>query len=296
VIRSIAPDELEWFIASSYEFLGHSDPRGFARRAVRSVRDPEAEAENSLILFSEGDVPLAGAYVVAPEPEDDDQNLYLSNLWFKHDAADLQRLIEGLLERFDHEAVHCPLYNFSEAKLRLVAPVFEALGFERKHAYDLEFDLAELPPLGLPLVLEAWSEENDGRFREVFREAEGFEPSERFWAWLKRWRGPFRPDLWFIACETLDQPSIGYAFYGMYQDGVDGLYYLTAAGVKAEYRGSSEMLRRLLISSMQELAARSPFGRIQTLITQRDPKLINILESLGFRTQSAYPAYVRQPR
>ncbi|ADI13938.1 hypothetical protein [Truepera radiovictrix] len=295
MIRSIAPDELEWFIASSYDFLGHSDPRAFARRAVRSVHDPGAEAERSFILFSEGDVPLAGAYVRAPEQDGDDQNLYLSNLWFKRDAEDLRTLVGKLLERFEHEAVHCPLYNFSPEKLALVAPALEALGFEKRQAFDLEFDLAELPPLGLPLVLEAWSEERDDLFQETFRRAEGFSPSETFWAWLKRWRGPFHPNLWFLAFETLDQEPVGYACYGLYQDGVDGQYYLTAAGVAAEYRESSEMLRRLLLSSMQELAARSPFGRIQTLITQRDPKLIEILQSLGFEVRGTYPAYVKQP-
>ncbi len=296
MIRSTSPDELEWFIASSYEFLGHSDPRAFARRAVRAVHDPVAEADRSFILFAAGDVPLAGAYVRAPEQDGDDQNLYLSNLWFKRDAKDLERLVGELLARFHHEAVHCPLYNFSPEKLALVAPALEALGFERRQAFDLEFELAELPPLGLPLVLEAWSEEKDDLFRETFRRAEGYAPSETLWAWLKRWRGPFHPNLWFVACETLDQDPIGYAFYGLYQDGVDGVYYLTAAGVAAEYRESSEMLRRLLISSMQELAARSPFGRIQTLITQRDPKLIEILQSLGFETKGTYPAYVKQPR
>lgn len=231
----------------------------------------------------------------APEQDGDDQNLYLSNLWFKRDAEDLRTLVGKLLERFEHEAVHCPLYNFSPEKLALVAPALEALGFEKRQAFDLEFDLAELPPLGLPLVLEAWSEERDDLFQETFRRAEGFSPSETFWAWLKRWRGPFHPNLWFLAFETLDQEPVGYACYGLYQDGVDGQYYLTAAGVAAEYRESSEMLRRLLLSSMQELAARSPFGRIQTLITQRDPKLIEILQSLGFEVRGTYPAYVKQP-
>ena len=65
MIRSIASDELEWFLATSYEFLGHSDPRAFAGRSVRALRDPVLEADRSFILFAEGDVPLAGAYVAA---------------------------------------------------------------------------------------------------------------------------------------------------------------------------------------------------------------------------------------
>ncbi len=296
MIRSIAPDELEWFLASSYDFLGHSDPRAFARRSVRAFHDLSAEADRCFILFARGDVPLAGTYVRAPEPEDDDQNLFLSNLWFKGAAADLTRLLRELLDKFDHEAVHCPLYNVSPARLSALAPALSDLGFEQRQAVDLEFDLSELPPLGLPLVLEAWSEENDEHFQGVYEQGEGSTPSEAFWAWLKRWRGPFQPNLWFLASEALDQEPVGYAFYGVLQDGIDGVYYLTTAGVLAEHRDSSEMLRRLLISSMQELAAQSPFARIQTLVTQRDPKLIDILESLGFERRGSYPVFVKQPR
>jgi hypothetical protein len=296
VIRSIAPDELEWFIASSYAFLGHSDPRAFARRSVRRFHDPMLEADRSYILFSPGDVPLAGVYVLAPEPEDDDQNLYLSNLWFRESAADLTQLLRELLRKFEHEAVHCPLYNVSPKRLEELTPALTALEFEARQAYDLEFELADLPPLGVPLVLEAWSEENDERFQKIFEHGEGFAPSEAFWAWLKRWRGPFQPNLWFLASETIDQEPVGYAFYGLTHEGIDGVYYLTAAGVLAEYRDSSEMLRRLLISSMAELAAQSPFGRIQTLVTQYDPKLIHILQSLGFEQKGAYPVFVKQPK
>ena len=296
MIRSTSPDELEWFLASSYEFLGHSDPRAFARRSMRAVHDPLGEADKCFILFAPGDVPLAGAYVQAPEPEDDNQNLYLSNLWFKSRAEDLKKLLEQLLDRFDHEAVHCPLYNVSPARLERLAPALTALGFEGRQAVDLEFDLAELPPLGAPLVLEAWSEESDEQFRSVFEQGEGFAPSEAFWAWLKRWRGPFYPNLWFLASATLDQEPVGYAFYGVLEDSIDGVYYLTAAGVLAQHRDSAEMLQRLLLSSMQELAARSPLARIQTLVTQRDPKLVRILESIGFEQRGSYPVFVKQPR
>ena len=296
MIRSTSPDELEWFLASSYEFLGHSDPRAFARQSMRAFHDPAGEAENSFILFAPGDVPLAGAYVQAPEPEEDDQNLLLSNLWFKRDAADLRALLEHLLDKFDHEAVHCPLYNVSPTRLEMLGPVLTALGFEGRQAVDLEFDLAELPPLGTPLVLEAWSEESDEQFQSVFEQGEGFRPSEAFWAWLKRWRGPFHPNLWFLASATLDQEPVGYAFYGVLEDSIDGVYYLTAVGVLAEHRDSAEMLQRLLLSSMQELAARSPFARLQTLVTQRDPKLVRIMESIGFEQRGSYPVFVKQPK
>lgn len=296
MIRSIAPDELEWFLAAAYAFLDHSDPRAFAQRSMRAVHDLSAEADRCFILFAPGDVPLAGAYLRAPEPEDDDQNLYLSSLWFKHTPDDLARLLAELLRRHDYEGVHLPLYNVPPERLAALTPALLSLGFEERQAVDLEFDLAELPPLGAPLVLEAWSEENDARFQSVFEQGEGFAPSEAFWAWLKRWRGPFQPNLWFVAAETLDQEPVGYAFYGVLHDGIDGLYYLTTAGVLAAHRDSSEMFRRLLISSMQELAARSPLARIQTLVTQRDPQLVRILESLGFRRRGAYPVLVMQPR
>lgn len=296
MIRSTSSDELEWFLASSYDFLGHSDPRGFARRSMRTVHDPAGEADRCFILFAPGDVPLAGAYVQAPEPEDDDQNLVLSNLWFKGTAEHLQVLLQHLLAKFDHEAAHCPLYNVSPARLELLAPALTALGFEGRQAVDLEFDLAELPPLGTPLVLEAWSEESDEQFQQVFEQGEGFRPSEAFWGWLKRWRGPFHPNLWFLASAALDQEPVGYAFYGVLEDSIDGVYYLTASGVLAEHRDSSEMLQRLLLSSMQELAARSPFARLQTLVTQRDPKLVRILESIGFERRGSYPVFVKQPK
>lgn len=294
VIRAIAQDELEWFVATCYGFLGHSDPRSFARRAVALMRDRAKEAEHSLILLRNGE-PLAGAYVMAPEPDADDQNLYLSNIWFSRDAKDLKELVDGLITTHPHEAVRCPLYNFSPARIAGVKPVFESLGFSLQQAHDLEFLLSDTPPLGMPLMLEAWTEESDDLFRETFAKGEAYTPSDTLWAWLKRWRGPFSPDLWWLARETLDQDAVGYAFFGAYSGGVEGRYYLTAAGVLAHYRQDSEMLRRLVISSMQELAARSPFGRIETTVTYPDPKLIRILESVGFVPQNSYAVFVKAP-
>lgn len=295
MIRSLAADELEGFISRYYAFLGHGNPRGFARQAIAAMRDPHGDAARSFILFSPDGLPLAGAHIVAPEPDDDDQNLYLSNLWFSSTAKDLEQLLADLLRKHPHEAAHCPLYNFTLERVERVAPALTALGFELRQAHALTFALADLPPLGLPVALEAWSEENDPLFRTVFARAEGFTPSDRLWAWLKRWRGPFIPDLWVVGRETLDQEPIGYAFYGTLRDGVDGTYYLTAVGVLAEHRSTSEMLRRLLLSSMHELAARSPMGTVGTLITQNDPKLIAILESLGFELQERYPLFIKLP-
>jgi hypothetical protein len=78
-------------------------------------------------------------------------------------------------------------------------------------------------------------------------------------------------------------------------DGIDGVYYLTAVGALAKYRDSTQMLRRLLLSSMQELAARSPFGRIETILSEADPKLIHIFESLGFAASETYPLLSKLP-
>lgn len=260
------------------------------------MRNPEAEAERSFVLLAERDVPLAGAHVLAPSPEADEQSLYLSHLWFEQDPRDLAQLLHRLLAKFPHEAAYAPLYNFHEPQIEQLEPVFAGLDFVLEQTFQLEFPLAELPPLGLPLVLEAWADESDGHFRKVYAAAEGYTPSERYWAWLKRWRSPFTPDLWFIARETLDQDPVGYAFYGRQHGGVEGVYYLTAVGALAEHRGSSEMLRRLLLSSMHELAARSPFGHIKTYLTGRDETLIRIFESLGFVTRERHQQFVRRPR
>ncbi len=295
-MRSLAPDELEWFIASYYGFLGHSNPRGFARQAVLAMRDRDAEADKSFIHLSDKTkTPLAGVHVLAPDPEDDDQNLYLSNIWFQQDPGDLTTLLQEVLGHHPHEAVHCPLFNFSTGKLERVQPVFDTLGFDLEYISDLRFDLADLPPIGTPLVLEAWSDESDVLFRKVFSQAESYKPSDKQWSWFKRRRGKFNPNLWFIARETLDQDPVGYALYGAYQEGIEGVYYLTAAGVMPEFRDSTEMLRRLMLSSMHELAARSPFGKIQTTTTQQDPKLLEIFESLGFVTTDKYPVFIRKP-
>jgi hypothetical protein len=295
VIRSLAPDELGWFLSQYYAFLGHRDPRGLAKRVLKDARDLDHEAVRSFIYLDAFDRPRAGANVLAPLPGEDDQNLHLSNLWHVGDPQDLGWLLSRLLARHPHEAAHAPLYNLPAAHVQGLAPVFEAQGFALETVCELAFELADLPPLGLPLVLEAWTHESDEGFREVFEQAEAEAVSDARWAYLKRSRGSFSPDLWFIARETLDQPPVGYAFYGAERKGIDGVYYLTAAGVLQEYRFSSEMLRRLVLSSMHELAARSPLGRLETSLGGRDPKLLEIFGLLGFDTEARYRAFVKLP-
>ena len=258
------------------------------------LRDPELEADRSFVLFDDG-MPVAGMYVLAPAPDEDDQNLYLSNVWFSRSVEDLKTLTQWVLRKNPHEAVHYPLHNVSPERQQELVAMFEEWGFSLAKACDLEFKLADLPPLGLPLVLEAWLDEADPLFKEVYTKAEGYEPSDQQWAYFKRWRGRFVPDLWFIARETLDQYPVGYAFFGAHRTGVDGEYYLTAAGVLTEYRDSSEMLKRLVLSGMHELAARSPFGSIRTTLLERDPKLIRIFEMLGFYSVGRYPVLHKVP-
>ncbi len=294
VIRSLAPDELTWFLSQYYAFLGHRDPRGLAKRLLHHARDLDHEAVRSFVLIENGR-PQAGVNMLAPKPDEDDQNLYLSNFWFESDPDDLGRLLATTLSRHPHEAAHVPLYNFSAARTEELKRVFTPLGFRLEGACDLAFDLAYLPPLGLPLVLEAWSHESDIGFREVVEKAEAQPVSDALWAYFKRRRGSFSPDLWFIARETLDQAPIGYAFYGAERKGLDGVYYLTLAGVLQDHRFSSEMLKRVVLSSMHELAARSPLGRLETTVSTDDPKLIHIFESLGFDTFSRYRLFFKGP-
>ena len=295
MIRSLAPDELPWFLSQYYQFIGHNDPRGLARRVLEHARDLDHEAVRSFVYIDDSTkLPKAGLNLLAPQPDHDDQNLYLSNLWFEEDAADLKHLITKMLARHPHEAAHAPLYNLSKTRISELKPVFEALGFVLEGAFDLEFSLSELPPLGLPLLIEAWSHGSDEQFREVFETAEA-EVSDARWAWLKRWRGRFLPSLWFIARETLDLPPVGYAFYGTEQEGIDGVYYLTAVGVLQEHRFSSEMLRRLVLSSLHELASLSPLGRVETTLPTTDAKLIQIFELLGFDTFNRYQRFIKRP-
>lgn len=296
MIRSLAPDELAWFLAQYYAFIGHRDPRGLARRVLRRARDLDHEAVRSFIYLEDATLrPLAGVNVLAPEPEADDQNLYLSNFWYEVAAQDLVKLVSKLLERQPHEAAHMPLYNVPRAQAQALEPLLAEQGFALERVCDLSFDLADLPPLGLPLVLEAWSHQSDAGFREVVQQAEAQPVSDGLWAYLKRRRGRFSPDLWFIARETLDQPPVGYAFFGSESKGLDGSYYLTAAGVLQEHRVSSEMLRRLVLSAMHELASRSPLGRLETSLSLEDAKLVEIFASLGFDTEDRYQQFVRRP-
>lgn len=294
MIRSLAADELPWFLSQAFAFLGHNDPRGLAFKTVKLLKDDDLEADHCFVLI-ENKQALAGVHVIAPDEDDDDQNLHIVYPWFSQDKNDLERLFRQVLARLKYEALHFPLYNIHEDAFDKLEPVFRALKFELEQMHDYRFELADLPPLGLPLVLEAWSWDADELFEATFVEAEGLALSESYWAWLKRWRGPFQPDLWFLARESIDQDVIGYGFFGCTKQGIDGQYYLTAIGAHADYRHSSEMLRRLLLSTMRELASRSPLGRLETSLNNKDPKLNQILESLGFELLNSYRVLIKRP-
>ena len=294
MVRKLAPDELPWFLSRSLAFQGHRDPLGFAQRIAPRLRDMRRDAARSYVLVRD-DRPVAGAHLSPSQAQGEDQSLYLGQLWFEGDPAHLTTLLRDLLEREPHEAVYAPLHGLLPDVAQRLGDSLSPLGFQRDSYDRLRFDLVDVPPLGAPLVLEAWSLATDPAFRDLYERADG-DLTERTWAWLKRKHGPFYPDLWFLARETLDQEPVGYAFCGMHGQGIDASFYLSAVGVLAEHRGTSEMLRRVVVSTLEELSVRSPLGRIETTLSRRDPKLIDILRSLGFRTVDRYDLYVKIPR
>ena len=76
---------------------------------------------------------------------------------------------------------------------------------------------------------------------------------------------------------------------------MDGELALTAVGVAAGHRDSTEMLRRLVLSVLHELAGASPFGRVRAELSERDPKLVAILRSVGFDVGAPRPVLRRLP-
>lgn len=296
MIRPLASDELVWFLARAFAFIGHRDPWGLARRAVADLRDARRDAARSWVL-GVGDEPTAGVVAWPPDTERDDPTLRLAQPWFvTDDAGPFRALVERVLERHPHEAVELDLSAVPADGAAAIAAALEPLGFEPDVLYPLDFDLAEVPPLGRPLVLEAWRLDVDGDFRAFVAAAEGGAIGEGRWAWLKRAHGRFTPDLWCLAYETLDREPVGYALAGRRRAGVDGELALTAVGVAAAHRGSTEMLRRLVVSVLHELAGASPLGRVRAELSARDPKLLEILRSVGFEVGAPRPVLRCLPR
>jgi len=304
VIRSLTLDELPWFLARSFAFVGHRDAWGLAQRSVARLRDPRRDAGRAWVLepASDGEPaavdadPRAGVVAWPPDADLDDPTLRLAQPWHDgDDPAPFVRLVEEVLRRHPHEAVELDLSALDAGRADRLTAALAGLGFGPDRLRWLAFGLTETPPLGRPLVLEGWRLETDAAFRAFVGRCEGVVVREGRWAWLKRAHGPFTPDLCLLAYETLDQPPVGYALGGRRRPGLDGELALTAVGVAPEHRGSTEMLRRLLLTLLHELAGQSPLGRVRAELSLADPKLVAILRSIGFEVGDVRPVLRRLP-
>lgn len=295
MIRSLTPDELPWFVGRALEYLGHTDPNGLSRRLAPSLKDPVTDASRAYVLARGSGMPSAGVYLRAPAPDEDDQTLRFDVPWHLGDPDGLRDLTAELLDRNPHDAAVVGLHGLGPGRASEVAGILAGLRFVTDAVWRLAFDLADVPPLGMPLVLEAWTPGGDGAFRDLYERAEARRVTDRYWSFLKRRKGSFQPDLWFMARTTLDLEPVGYAFATAERRGVDASYALNAVGVLQEHRGDSEMLRRLVLSTLHELAGSSPFGKAVSELSGADPKLIRILGSLGFETLDRWPVLLRLP-
>jgi len=296
VVRSLSPDEVPWFVGRTLAYLGHSDPQGLSLRLAPLIRDARHDSKHCFVLADDDRSPSAGIYLKAPEPYDDVQTLLLASPWHHDDRGALTRLIAELLDLNPHEAAVLELHSLDGRLRRELATDLAGLGFILDEVQHLRFELSEVPPIGVPLVLSAWTAAADRSFRTFHATAEARQVSDARWAYLKRRRGPFHPDLWFLAYETLDQHPVGYAFCGATERRLDGTYSLDAVGVRRDLREDSEMLRRLVISTLSELAGMSPLGVVETEVSGSDPKLIDILGAVGFARHGRTPVLVKPPR
>ena len=295
MIRCLTPDELPWFVGRSLEYLGHSDANGLSRRLAPALRDPVTDAGRCFLYAADGRAPSAGVYLRAPGQDEDDQTLRFDTPWHTDDPWALRHLVATLLRRNAHDAAVVALHGLGPARASEIAGILAELAFVTDTVRPMRFDLAEVPPLGSPLVLEAWTPATDAGFRDVYQSAEAGAVSDRRWSFLKRRGGSFQPDLWFVARTTLDLAPVGYAFCTSRRRGVDASYVLNAVGVLQEHRGDSEMLRRLVLSTLHELSGSSPLGRATTELSGADPKLIRILASIGFEGMGSFPVLLRLP-
>lgn len=295
MIRNLRPDEVAWFVGRSLHYLGHSDPKGMSLRLAARFSDPVEDAGRCFVLDRPDAAPSAGAYFRAPDPDDDVGTAVIGSPWHHDDPVALRELIGGLLERHRHEAAVVELHSLDPGRREELAAQLTPLGFYPDELLTLCFELSETPPLGAPLVFEAWSSPADREFRRFYQEAEARPVSDAGWAFLKRRHGPFYPDLWFLARETLDQEAVGYAFCGCSQRRLDGQYSLDGAGVRSDLRSDSEMLRRLVISLLNELAGLSPLGAVNAELSASDPKLVKILRGIGFQPVARTPVLFKPP-
>ncbi len=295
MVRSLGSDELPWFVGRALAFLGHPDPHGLSLRLATRFGDPRADASACHVLVRAGEAPAAGVVARPPDADDDARNLLLYSPWHEEDAGTMCDLVAALLAKYPHESAVLRLDAVPESRRAVLAEALAPLGFEVDETRTLVFELSQVPPIGSPLLFEAWSLPSDRRFREFYANAEGRAVSDAGWAYLKRRHGPFHPDLWFLARETLDQEPVGFAFFGSGQRRVDGRYTLDAVGVARELRSDSAMLRRLVISGLQELSSFSPVGTVEAEVSLLDGKLGDLLRLVGFTPVSRSPVLVKRP-
>lgn len=295
VVRSLEADELPWFVGRSLAFIGHSDPQRLALLLASRFGDPRADAQACHVLAPPGRAPAAGVHVLAPDPDDDARHVRFSSPWHDDDAAAFAALVADLLSRHDHESAVVRLDAVPARRRAELADALAPLGFAPDELSLMRFDLSQVPPIGSPLLLEAWTPAADRRFRAFYAAAEARDVTDAGWAYLKRKRGPFQPDLWFLARETLDQDPVGYAFCGRSARRVDGRYTLDAVGVARALRSDSAMLRRLVISTLHELASSSPLGTVETEVSLRDGRLGDILRYVGFAPVMRSPVLAKRP-
>jgi hypothetical protein len=300
VIRSLAPDELPWFLARAFAFVGHGDPWGLAQRLAPRLRSPRRDAADAWVWLPEGPEgtaePTAGA-VVRPNPWlQEDPTVHLALPWFAgDDPSPFVALISALLQRAPQEAAEIDLAALDAVRREALGAALGPLGFCADQRHTLHFHLADTPPLGRPLVLEGWRLERDAPFRTFVAEAEGTPIGDRRWAFMKRAAGTFTPEMWTLAFETLDQPPVGYALGARERAGFDGIWRLSALGVGQPWRATTEMLRRLVLTLLHDWAAQSPLGRVEAQLWGEDPKLIAILRSVGFEVRERVSVLRRVP-
>lgn len=299
-MRPLTPDELPWFLARAFTFIGHGDPWGLAQRLAPRLHGGRREVADAWVWVPTntgvGVEPSAGVALRPASQQAEDPTLHLAQAWFAgEDPEPLRQLIRALLERLPQEAAELDCSALDAVRMQRLAAALAPLGFLPDHRRLLHFGLADTPPLGHPLVLEGWRLAHDATFRTFVAEAEGVGIGDRRWAFMKRAAGPFTPELWMLAYETLDQPPVGYVLGARARSGFDGVLRLTALGVAQPWRATTTMLRRLALSLLHEWAAQSPLGRVEAVLWGDDPKLIAILRSMGFEVQNPLPVLRKLP-
>lgn len=294
VVRHVALDELAWFLTETLRFAGHGHPGALGRDLTSRLRDPRRDAERCWVDVSRQGAPTAGAVVRPPHEDDDERTVALGPMWFVGDVDAARGFVREVLASIPHDAV---VVDVSDARPALVARLeawLHPLGFDTRRSVRMVFPLVDTPPLGAPYAIEAWTPENDAVFKNTVEASEGRRVSEARWSWWKRKGGAFRPDTWFVHRITPDQDPVGYALCHGEGD-LDGAHVIEAAGVVASERGSTEAVRRLLITTLLELAAMSPWGTATIDADDGDPKWARILERIGFDSVSHRVVLERRP-